>query len=309
MSTKADCPGCNSWSSGVYAALIGDEPACPFCGLSGDAMREVARARRDETTTVEHRCVTCLPLNPAQDKPRHYEREHVCEPCRLRLSSMLGELPDLCAMLPARFPRLTRPQINGSRIRSTPQASEPINITPLDLDAPADPRKRELAARIALGIDPEADYQEGDLSVATELDGWARDWLTYRTSEHLPAPLVTSLCAWLSDRLEWACQHHPAVDEFAGDLLRISRATHRASQAGRRSGEVVGRCPKRLRDDTSTQPSYCSTPLRIDPYATQIQCPRCGSTWDRDRGHQWVTLAAEMQAVGLARWQTERTAS
>jgi hypothetical protein len=218
----------------------------------------------------------------------------------------LAELPGLCEALPAAYPRLQRPQINGSRVRSTPQASEPINWRPYDLALPADPRKRELAARVALGTDPEAEWQDGVLSVATELDGMVRDWLTYRADEHAPAPTVTSLCRWLSHRLEWACEHHPAVDEFAGDLVELAREVRSAGRVDSGMGTFVGRCPTELRDG-----SRCGRPLRVDMVRRAdgdgnaggfvVAC-RCGSSWDHTKG-EWVGLAAAQERAGLARWQ------
>lgn len=46
MSMKAECPACNAHLSGVYDALIGEKPACPSCGLPGDALREIEHARK-----------------------------------------------------------------------------------------------------------------------------------------------------------------------------------------------------------------------------------------------------------------------
>lgn len=46
MSEKATCPACHAHLSGVYDALIGEKPACPSCGLPGDALREIEHARK-----------------------------------------------------------------------------------------------------------------------------------------------------------------------------------------------------------------------------------------------------------------------
>jgi multidrug resistance efflux pump len=46
VSEKATCPACNAHLSGVYDALIGTKPACPSCGLAGDALREIEHARK-----------------------------------------------------------------------------------------------------------------------------------------------------------------------------------------------------------------------------------------------------------------------
>mgnify|MGYP003576021883 CR=1 FL=1 len=233
--------------------------------------------------TDERLCITCAVLSPAREKPRHYEREHVCEGCRKRLALTLAELPTLCDVLPTAFPRLPRPQLNGSRIRSTPQASEPINWTPYDLDLPADPRKRELAVRVALGTDPEGEYQAGDLSVATELDGCVRDWLTYRPHEHAPAPLVFTLCRWLADRLDWACRYHPAIDEFAADLVELVGKVRRATGDTRLVHKLPAPCPD------------CDllSLIRLDG-ADHVECENCHRLWtEGDYQRLCVVLAAE----------------
>lgn len=36
-------------------------------------------------------------------------------------------------------------------------------------------------------------------------------------------PTVGELCEWLLNRLDWACQHHYALDEFAAALGRLYR--------------------------------------------------------------------------------------
>ncbi len=42
MSRKWTCPGCDSYTSDVRAALEGEREACPYCGLPGEVMRTVA---------------------------------------------------------------------------------------------------------------------------------------------------------------------------------------------------------------------------------------------------------------------------
>lgn len=50
MSRKAECPGCNGYTSSIRAALDRGEP-CPYCGLSADVIEAVhaARERFDES--------------------------------------------------------------------------------------------------------------------------------------------------------------------------------------------------------------------------------------------------------------------
>lgn len=44
MGNRATCPGCDSHTSSVWAALRDGEP-CPYCGLSADAIVAVTAAR------------------------------------------------------------------------------------------------------------------------------------------------------------------------------------------------------------------------------------------------------------------------
>jgi ribosomal protein S27E len=74
--------------------------------------------------------------------------------------------------------------------------------------------------------------QTGHLSVAMELDLIVRDWADRLTAQaghltRLPVPTVPALAAWLANRLDWACEHHPGVDTDALHLHRL-RATLRA---------------------------------------------------------------------------------
>lgn len=75
--------------------------------------------------------------------------------------------------------------------------------------------------------------QIGHLSVATELEQWVIDWIYARDQhEHRPRPVVGELVTWLANRIPWACDHHPAVDEFAVGMKHI-RSTLRALVLGR----------------------------------------------------------------------------
>ena len=51
MSDKAECPGCGSYTSSIYAVLVGDDTfrdpdGCPNCGLPRSAMLAVMAARK-----------------------------------------------------------------------------------------------------------------------------------------------------------------------------------------------------------------------------------------------------------------------
>ena len=49
MSNKMICPGCDSYTSAIYAAYEEEEP-CPYCGLSHDAAKEIEAVRESRAT-------------------------------------------------------------------------------------------------------------------------------------------------------------------------------------------------------------------------------------------------------------------
>src|SRR5690606_32327969 len=110
--------------------------------------------------------------------------------------------------------RWGRPRVSGTR--SVPA---PAPLDRIDLTLPARPAARRLLARGALGIDSD---QIGHLSVATILDTWVRDWRdTCWPGTHLPAATVADLVTWLRTRLPDACQRHPRIAEFAGEVSQV----------------------------------------------------------------------------------------
>lgn len=117
---------------------------------------------------------------------------------------------------------LTAGPLNGSkgapRVSGSTERPVPIRIDPTDLLATS--RQGSLAVAVT---GAHAQDQIGHLAVATELEFWARDWADSR-GENPPLPLVPILCRWLLDRLDWACQHHHALDEFAAALRRLQGA-------------------------------------------------------------------------------------
>lgn len=128
-------------------------------------------------------------------------------------------------VLPAADPiahTLTAGPLNGSkgspRVSGSSEARVPIRIDPTDLTAPARPGSLAVAYRGAYVYD-----QIGHLSVATELEFWARAWADER-GERSPYPTVRLLAPWLLDRLGWACGHFMALDEFAEKLRTMRNA-------------------------------------------------------------------------------------
>jgi hypothetical protein len=215
------------------------------------------------------RCVVCarpgrIPHNPP-----------VCSGCRFGIGDTLRTIPELYALLnPERVSVADGPKVSGSR-----EAPIPIRVDVVDLT---------LTARNGVVIDGYGD-QTGAQSVATILDQWVRDWRDTLWPDHsLPNPTVVELVGWLRNRLEVACDSHPAIDEFAAEVRALRRTLLAALGRSQRSGDYIGRCPTMLRD------GRCDTRLYADPYISEIRCPRCCTTWPR---HQWLHLAAMQQDV------------
>lgn len=50
MSNKYECPSCKAYSSRIFDVFDGEYDNCPNCGLSGDAMREIHKARESHAS-------------------------------------------------------------------------------------------------------------------------------------------------------------------------------------------------------------------------------------------------------------------
>jgi hypothetical protein len=225
-------------------------------------------------------CVTCAVYRPTQ-QPRLPNNPHVCDSDRRRLAAELADIPTLHAQLRDHLEPGTG---TGVRVSGTRTPPLPVRLDALNL---------LIAGPVGVTADPNLD-QCGAIPPLVVLDLWVRDWIDVRDrAEHQPIPTVAVLAAWLAVRVEWACDQHPAVDEFAREISQTVRAIRGVIQS-RHTGEPVGRCPMRLRDD-----SRCDTRLRADPYIDRIVCPRCGTEWDR-RLQGWIRLRAEQAGWEMA---------
>jgi hypothetical protein len=204
-------------------------------------------------------CCVC-PILRAKSTPRLPRTPAVCDGCRDRMSTSLAALPDAYAAVDS------EPVRGTSEIRSRAYESKPpLNIAALSLFGP------------------------GTHTPLATLDFWVQDWAGYLEQE-LPEPTVTTMVFWLAARLPWACDSHPAVDDFAADL-RDMTGQLRAFE-GKDRGEPVGRCPRLIGEER------CNTPLYVDPYVDEIQCTRCRQNWKRRDG-EWMHLRAQQLSAGV----------
>lgn len=220
-------------------------------------------------------CVVCPVYRPVS-KPRLPDFAPVCTPCRDRVTSELGQIPDLYALIPASLEPGTG---TGVKVSGTRTAPIPVRLEALNL----------LVGAPGHVADGNGD-QHGPIPPIVVLDQWVADWLTYpwSRSDHAPVPTISTLTGWLLLRLDDALDQHPAIDDFAREIRDTLRAI-RAVTEPQRTGEYIGKCPAKLRDE-----SRCNTRLYADPYLDQVACSRCGSTWAR---RQWLALAAAQDDV------------
>ena len=214
------------------------------------------------TDLPAHTCTIC--------RRRQYERAHVCEHCRAGIPGTLAAVVELHAELAH-----TSPPNTGAteRVSGTSTPRIPIAVDIIDLAAPASTGEASEAAR------QWPQDQIGHISVASVLDSWVRDWADIR-GEHLPAPTVPWLAQWLTHRLGWACDEHPAVKEFADEIRDLEKTLRRITGVDRDDTQRIGWCR-----GSHGQP--CGAELRVTPWQDVAECPRCSARWPRVT---WLTL-------------------
>jgi hypothetical protein len=204
-------------------------------------------------------CCVCPVLRP-KGKPRRPDRGQVCDGCYERLSGDLSAIPEAYALVDSDPVRGT----SEIRIREF-ESRPPLNIGALSLLGP--------------GVD----------TPLARLDFWAQDWAGM-LGQKLPGATVLELCGWLGVRLGWACDNHPAIDEFAQDVREVTGQLR--AYGGKQLGERVGKCPRTIHGNP------CDTQLYVDPYVHKIECQRCHMTWSQEVGG-WVHLRAQQMAAGV----------
>ena len=207
-------------------------------------------------------CVVCR-----RRPPQH---PHVCDGCRKRLHNTLAEIVDLYALLPG---AMVPGSATGEKVSGTREAPLPLRVDPLDLSLPL--------RGGGVVHDPDGD-QTGMVPVVWTLDTWVRDWRdTLWPNHRLPAPTVATLCGWLRNRLDDACDQHPAIAEFAGDITRVHTDLRR----------VLGLLPLRHRLHAPC-PQCDMLTLYRDDGADYVECGSCGRVWSEDEYARLVIVIA-----------------
>lgn len=264
---------------------------------------------------TEHLCVTCVHLR--QGDPNIWERAQVCEACRARLRGLLGSIVEQWANLDPRRGRAAAVRVSGSRTPPLPLRVDAVDLAlpahvqgveedllpqyetvhiEVEIWQPARPdaveyqteriavtqRQRARDANGWLAYGPSGD-QVGEPSAAAVLDTWARDWQTYPWADvSLPPATVPALAEWLSRWLEVACDRHPAVDDFAEEMLELLRSLRRANGLAGPAVELLD-VPCRKCDWLALAPV---------PRQDRIECLNCGDLASGEEYGRWTRLLA-----------------
>ena len=220
------------------------------------------------------RCVLCPRLR-SRSPARFYHRANVCDSCRAHLRALVCEVADCYALLPD---SLERGGSGGQKVRGGEvEAALPFREDVWDLLLPV----RRIPIRAFLTD------QIGYSSVATVLDSWADDWCDHRGKGEVgPVSDVVTMVGWMVERVEWACDQHPAVDEFAGEIRDLVSALRR----------YVGRDQPRPQPCVGVPCRRCDlkTLARLADGSGDIECqnPACRTLYRPDEYQRWTRLVA-----------------
>lgn len=182
---------------------------------------------------------------------------------------------ELAKVLPMGIVRSSSGAGAGGRVSGSRESAAVTDLDLLDLLAAS----RQASLVVAKAGDPD---QIGYLSVETELDFWVRDWAGRRgKGEGLPDPSVPLLASWLNDRLEWACDHHPGIDEFATKVGEVRSAVRRKLGLNAPPRELCKGVPCKSCDRTAL---YREGGL--------VSCGYCGTHYSDKEYREWVKLEA-----------------
>lgn len=267
----------------------------------------------------ERLCCVCPQLR--QGEPRIYDRPQVDEGCRSRLRALLGEVVEHYAVLTLEKGPGGGAKVSGSRTPPLPLSLNALDLTMpphhgavtefrapqyvlveeiVEVWIPARPdqdeyrtEERALRWRKRTGeLGPSGD-QVGEPSAPTILDSWARDWQTYEWAL-LPAPTVPLLAAWLTERLDWACDTHPAIDDFAGQINDLAgRLRPGAPRAEFKLGVPCRECERLT--------------LFVWPGGDYVECGSCPSLLTPIEYERWTSLLSSKEHQPWVREVVART--
>jgi hypothetical protein len=203
--------------------------------------------------------------------PRHDTDTRVCAGCRRNLALRVNDLPDLYARLADALERGTGGDGTG-RSATKVHSQPPCRVDVLSLRGPA-----------ADGYEDPYGDQTGTTFVGPLLD-WSAEWAERLGADIDPPAGVTPAVNWaasfLARHLDWACNEHPHLADFAQDVHTVESAARDALGEKPARAPSLGRCPASL--PTGVR---CGTRLKADPITKEaVVCPSCDARWE------WIDL-------------------
>ena len=123
------------------------------------------------------------------------------------------------------------------------------------------------------------------------LSTWARDWMETYALAGPKGGTVSQVTGWLVAHLSSACNSHPAITEFAGEIADLHRVARRIAGVDADPGQRV-LCPTDMMNG-----SNCGRRLSIEVARPEeeIRCRGCGTVWTSAR-LLLVSLDSEAEA-------------
>ncbi len=245
------------------------------------------------------------------DQRRTYERPHVCDACRHWQDQLLAAIPGLVHRLQHPEPAPDTPwtvtqyrlvkgvlrpveapgydpiaaALPGGLIHSTgltprvtgsTDTATPVNLDHTDLTS----RAHRLQASDAAREHPEDHI--GQIPVANHLAIIAGDWWETGFSDHTPpAPTIAALTTWMRNRLDWACDNHPAIADQAEEIKELNTTLRAAA------GDFPAR--PTLCDGVACKRCDNRTLFRKPPW---VECDTCGLLYSDQEYEAWIRLLA-----------------
>ncbi len=200
-------------------------------------------------------------------------RPEVCDADRARLHSQLDELGDLALLVPHAL--VPGSPSAGPKVAISREAPLPLRLAALNLIGPAAPgevseplvpvvRRWTTTEDVGNGVTvvlwhrglerdetgqvrmvPAGD-QTGVIPIRAAMLEWVADWAqTRRVGERGPGRHADTreLAMWLRQRVDWACDHHPGVADFAEDLALTLFAARAVLDLSHKPTRYEAPCP------------------------------------------------------------------
>jgi len=193
----------------------------------------------------------------------------VCRVCEDRAREQLDQLLKWHAQLPAKLlPGAGRGDQTGRVTGATRSAPLPVVLGPLNLIGPG-------------GMVAQLQTVEDDWRRAL---GW-----TVQPWRGSAAQTLPHVHRFLLNTLGWACSGYADVADDLAAVRRLHLQVDTVINGAKDPQVPIGTCPVMSQAGVA-----CGERLRVSPFALRIQCPGCGTRWDRD---QWLALGAAMRGL------------